>query len=274
MRIALPYLILLLTGSLPLIAADQEMPRSNPSTIRIVTVEPTPEASKVGVKIIYPEDEKTQENPLDILVRVDGYPLKTASEFPREEEVLNRTSAGQSIHIIIDNEPYFLQNEAIINALQDQEMYYEQVVNFQIPSLSPGQHLIRIFPARSYGESLKSEGCFAMRLFSLSDDQRKLDVDPNGPILTYNEPQGEFSYSASKPLLFDFYITNAQLSRDGYKVRLTIDSNVQRILTRWTPYYIYGLTKGVHKLQIELLDKNNQLVPGMTNRVTQTIVLK
>ena len=96
------------------------------------------------------------------------------------------------------------------------------------------------------------------------------------PYLTYNEPQGEFIVDKRnpKPILLDFYIHNCELSKDGYKVRLTIDNANQRILNSWQPYYIYGLKKGTHKIRLELLDPENSLLPGMFNKVERTIVVK
>lgn len=269
-------LSLLLFVFASLTAAEQDEPLSNPSDVRVVAVEPTPEGNQVETKIVHPRNnDMERSNPVDVLIRLDGYPLRTYSQFPRAREVVNYNKAGQSLHVFIDNEPYFPENEAIVNALQDQDIYYEQVLDFKIPfKLKPGQHLLRVFPARSYGESLKGDGCFAMRLFYVSSQEPKLDFDPNGPFLTFNQPQGELTYNKSKPVLLDFYITNAQLSRDGYKVRLTIDNAIQRILSRWIPYYIYGLNKGHHTFKLELLNKTNDVVPGMTNSVTRTIVLK
>jgi hypothetical protein len=257
-------------------AAEQETPSPNPTDIRVVAVESTPEGDEVETKIVHPRNNDLERsNPIDVLIRLDGYPLRTYSQFPRAKEVQNYNKTGQSLHIFIDNEPYFPQNEAIVNALQDQDIYYEQVLDFKIPfNLKPGQHLIRVFPARSYGESLKGDGCFAMRLFYVGSQEPKLDFNPDGPFLTFNQPQGEMTYNKSKPILLDFYITNTQLSRDGYKVRLTIDDTVQRVLTRWSPYYIYGLKQGKHSLKLELLDESNSVVPGMTNSVTRTVVLK
>jgi hypothetical protein len=258
-------------------AAEQGTPKSNPSDIRVVVVEPTPEGDHIETKIIHPRDNDVERsNPVDVLIRLIGYPLRTYSQFPRAKEVLNYNKTGQSLHVFIDNEPYFIQNEAIVNALQPQDnVYYQQVLDFKIPfNLKPGQHLLRVFPARSFGESLKGDGCFAMRLFFESTQEPKLDFDPNGPFLTYNQPQGEIAYAKSKPVLLDFYITNAQLSRDGYKVRVTIDDIAERVLTRWTPYYVYGLKEGKHTFKLELLDESNTVVPGMTNSITRTITLK
>ena len=48
-----------------------------------------------------------------------------------------------------------------------------------------------------------------MSFFSDSIDEKIDDpaMDLTLPYLTYNEPQGEFEFSLTKPILLDFYIT-------------------------------------------------------------------
>ena len=137
-------------------------------------------------------------------------------------------------------------------------------------------HVIRTFPVRSYNESFKSYGAFAASTFYYQENKGTSDVDLSKPYLTYNEPQGEYDYDRKniQPILLDFYVTNCELSKDGYKVRLTIDNENQRILTSWQPYYIYGLKKGQHRIRLELIDPQNNYVSGPFNDVTRTIVIK
>ena len=99
-------------------------------------------------------------------------------------------------------------------------------------------------------------------------------MDLNKPYLTYNEPQGRYTYNESTPLLLDFYISNCKLSIDGYKVALSINGNLIQKLAEWTPYYIYGLNKGTHNIKLELLDASNEIVPGFFNVVEREILLE
>jgi hypothetical protein len=257
-------------------AAYQQEPVPNPTEIRVLSVDPTPEAEEVEIKILYPLDNDLEKkNPVGVQIRLDGFPLRTYSQFPRAKEVLNYNKEGQSLHIFIDNEPYFIENVAIVSALQVPDFYYQQNLEFNIPyTLKPGQHILRVFPARSYGESLKGDGCFEARAFFVGGKTPLLDVDLDQPYLTYNQPQGDIKYEKNRPILLDFYLANIKLSRDGYKVRLTIDGNVRRILTRWCPYYVYGLKQGQHTFKLELLNEANQVVPGLFNKVERVIMLK
>ena len=137
-------------------------------------------------------------------------------------------------------------------------------------------HVIRAYPCRSYHESIKSANAFTASIFYFQEKKDNPKVDLSAPYLTYNFPQGDIPYNEKKPkpVLLDFYLTHCTLSKDGYKVRLTIDGNIQRQLTTWQPYYIYGLKKGMHKIRLELLDPKNKRVAGLFNDVERTITLK
>ncbi len=249
----------------------------NPQGVRLVPVDPTPEPDEVKMTILFPETDKPiKSQPVRGQIRLEGYPLGVDSDFPRKREVFNDPN-GQSVHIFVDNQPYFEVNEALIDALDDTEEYFDQTADFEISAkLQPGMHVIRIFPVRSFNESLKGDGCFAARTFYYKEQKDNPQIDLSGPYLTYNEPQGEYTYNkrSPEPILLDFYLTNCQLSKDGYKVRVTIDNDVQRTVVSWQPHYIYGLKKGLHRIRLELLDEQNRSVGGLFNDVERTIVVK
>ncbi|MGC1878436.1 MAG: hypothetical protein WA347_07805 [Rhabdochlamydiaceae bacterium] len=257
--------------------ANLEEQPSNPKGLRIVPVDPTPDPDHVETRILYPkENEIKTSSPVKGQIRLEGIALGVDTEQPRKKEIWNDPE-GQSLHIIIDNQPSFSVNEALIDALDDVENYFDQTADFEIPfKLQPGMHVLRAFPVRSYNESIKSDKAFAATVFYYQEKKGNSSVDLSEPYLTYNEPQGQYDYDSKnlKPLLLDFYITNCELSKDGYKIRLTIDNDNQRILTTWQPYYIYGLKKGQHRIRLELLDSQNNYVSGLFNDVTRTIVLK
>jgi len=110
-----------------------------------------------------------------------------------------------------------------------------------------------------------------VRRFYIGERKDNLDVDLCGPYLTYNEPLASLRYCSCKPILLDFYLSNIQLSQDGYKVRVTIDGDITRVLTQWVPYYIYGIPSGSHTVQLELINEKNEVAPGIFNKVTRTI---
>lgn len=260
-----------------LFGAEMKDHAPNPQNIRVVPVEPTPEPNQVKTKIQFPKvDQLYDSTSMKGQIKLEGYPLGVDSDFPRKKEIKNN-SEGQSLHVFIDNQPYFPLNEAVVDALEDFENYYDQTVIFQIPfTLQPGMHVMRVFPVRSFNESLKGDNCYDMHVFYYKIIKDNPQMVLEEPYLTYNEPQGEFKMDSNnlKPILLDFYISNCELSKDGYKVRLTIDGSNQRILTSWQPYYIYGLKKGMHRIRLELLDPQNVRIPGIFNDVERSIVIK
>ncbi len=257
-------------------AAELKDHHPNLGEVRVVPATPTPEPEFIQMAIAFPqENEVKTQQPIGVQLRLEGYPLGVNSDFPREREVFNDPE-GQSLHIFIDDRPYFVENTAFISSLDDSENYYQQTLDFSIPyHLQPGMHVMRIFPVRSYNESIKKcTGCFRAHVFYVHTKQKNLNVDLNEPYLTYNEPQGDYKFNPTKPILLDFYITNCQLSKDGYKVRLSIDGTTQRVINQWVPFYVYGLKKGSHVFRLQLMDPQNNLVPGIFNDVERTIFIR
>lgn len=253
---------------------------SSPSTldVRVIRVSPAPEQHSVTLKTIFPRPyENKRKNPINLQLRLKGFVLGALSQDERSSEIYNHKE-GQSLHVLIDNFPYFSCSQTVQNAsCKSGDDFCSAIVSFLIPfSLKSGQHVIRCFPAHSYGESLKKEGCFRAQTFYFQDRLKKdtFNFDPKRPYLTYNEPQGIYPASKSKPILLDFYLTNCNLSEKGYKVRFSINNEVVSTLTEWTPYYVYGLKKGTYLFKLELLDSNHQLVSGCFNYSERDVIIQ
>ncbi len=133
-------------------------PAKNTSGIRIMPVARTPEATTVALKIAVPREDQVVSYPTWIQFRIDGYALGAgSSQFERASELVN-SKLGQSVHVVIDDRPYFAVNEPAIDPFNEATYFYNMSYKFKVPfSLSSGAHTLRMFPARSYGESLKGE---------------------------------------------------------------------------------------------------------------------
>ena len=239
--------------------------------VRVVPVPPTPESNTVVTKIVFPRPyENKRKTPVNVQLRVEGFPLGVITQNDRSKEIYDDPE-GQAIHVIVDNEPYLIYNQSFEDSFDENREFYDKIVSFHIPfTLKPGMHVLRVFPARSYGESLKGKGPFSAEIFYFQDRKKSddLNIDLQKPYLTYNEPQGRYPSGSGDPILLDFLLSNCELSQDGYKVRLTVDKEVISTLTKYTLYLLYGLSPGKHTVKLELLDKDNKIVPGFFN-VTQ-----
>lgn len=256
-----------------LAVAAVKTPEASSSNIELVPVSRTPESNTTALKIAIPKPGQVVGTPTWVQFRIEGFSLGSASQFERASEVVE-TNMGQTVHVIIDDEPYFPINEPALDPFDQNGDYYDMSYKFKIPyRLSSGLHTIRMFPARSFGESLKGDNTFVAMNFYVGSEKNTSKVDLSGPYLTYNEPSNMLPLTADKPVLLDFYVTNAELSNNGYKVRLTIDGKVHSTLTSWQPYYIYGLKKGSHTIRLQLLDPSEKVVPGKFNDVKQTITI-
>lgn len=267
-----------LFASLMLVAASDTDIASdvNRSNIRTMPVARTPESNTIILAISVPKDGQViNRNPVWMQFRIDGYALESSSsQFDRANEI-SVSTMGQTVHVVIDNMPYFAVNgPALDPLLEEGGFYYDMRYKFEIPfKLKDGMHTIRAFPARSFGESLKGSTAVTALTFYMGDKTSDAEIDLSQPYITYNEPSNQMFLEEGKPILLDFLVSNAELSSDGYKIRLTIDGKVNRVITSYQPFYIYGLKRGKHTIRLELIDEENKLVAGIFNDVQQTFTV-
>lgn len=244
--------------------------------VRVLPVNRTPESESVMLAITLPKPKEIVTPPIWAQFRIEWYALGAgSSQFDRADEIAV-SDMGQTVHVVVDNLPYFAVNEPAINPFNEEGDYRITNYKFLIPfPLKEGMHTLRMFPARSFGESLKGSNTFQTLSFQVGKEAKSgLMVDWSSPYLTYNEPSDALPLTSHKPILLDFLISNCELTPDGYKVRLSIDGQVNRVLTSWQPYYIYGLKRGKHVIRLELIDENNLLVKGPFNDTERTIYVR
>ncbi len=243
-------------------------------SFRLVPVELTPEPGYVELTIQYPEDDELKNSlPILVQVRVEGYPLGIETEIQRRKEI-RACNKGQTIRVVVDDNPYILLNEdnAPTDAFDNHDAYFRQSVETKIKSnIKQGDHLIRVYPAYSYGEAVRGDGCFNASTFCFKKSGiSKINI--KDPMITYNEPQGVFS--SSQPVLLDFLTHNCSLSKDGYKVRLIIDGKMMEELTNSLPYYMHGLSKGSHTIKLELIDRSGKAINKPFTSPSRTITIR
>jgi len=242
--------------------------------VRVIAVKKTPEPNNVEITISYPENKQilSSGRKANLNFRLRGFSLGSDSySFRRSKDLIN-SKLGQTVHIIVDDNPYIAFSGPSMDPFDEEGDFYQQNYRLNLPyNLKDGMHTLRVFPCRSYGESLKCSSCYDGITFYVRDQKVVRTMNLRMPYLTYNEPSDNFVYPEGGPILLDFYINNCELSKDGYKVRLIVDGKRVRDLTEWTPYYLYDLDRGTHAVRLQLLDGNDHLVPGLFNDVTQKI---
>lgn len=258
---------------LAIIAAQPVVVESDVAdAIQVMPVNRAPESSTVVLALAIPQHGNVYpSNPIWVQFRIDGYSLGSNTPGTRADE-LAQSSMGQTLHVVVDNEPYLAVKDNAIDPFNEEGYYYDTSYKFELPyRLSEGSHTIRMFPARSFGESLKGENTYQAISFYVGSQKNRPGMDLSKPYITYNEPTDQMYLTQKQPVLLDFYISNCELSPDGYKVRLTLDGKSKRILTAWQPYYIFGLNQGKHTVRLELIDRSGKVVAGSFNDVQQTI---
>lgn len=221
--------------------------------------EVAPERPDARLGLTSPDDgERFEEGEIvEVRFSLSGYTLDEPT--PGGDERGIARAHGQHLHLILNNEPY--------DALYDAD---EPVVFEDLPA---GTHHFRAFPGTDWHESVKTPGAFAMRTIHVGDEEAAPRVDPDGPLLTYSRPVGEYAGADADSILVDFYLTGARLSEDGYRVRLTVDGLGEAMITEWRPYLLLGLPAGDHTVRLELLDPEGEIVPGEFNRAERTITV-
>jgi hypothetical protein len=207
-----------------------------------------------------------------------------------------QTQMGNHIHIILDNQPY--------------EAHYNLEGGFELRNVADGEHTLRVFPSRPWHESYKNNGAFQMVKFivksggadatkpaTTNSGQQMSNVNANAhapaegkdmaqstagvvdaskPLLTYSRPKGEYKGADAEAIMIDFWLTNAKLAGDGgeYHARYSIDGNEAKMIDKWQPIWLSGLSDGKHSVKLELVDKNETLVDnGGYNSTTREITV-
>lgn len=173
--------------------------------------------------------------------------LQTLKDF---EYNLANSAKGQHIHFIVNNGPY--------------SAHYE---NLFTKELKDSTNVILAFLSRSYHESVKNLNAFILTQVG----EKQVDLDRE--LLFYSRPKGTYKGVDTEKLLLDFYLVNTEISKNGNKVRATIQDK-EFIIDEWAPYYIEGLSKGEVKIKLELIDSSGSLIDTHFNPSERTIILE
>lgn len=227
-----------------------------PAEITLTKLEGSPAFSEASLAM-QGEPTMNEDGTYTFNFEVDGYELGAQTEAPM---AMANSGKGQHIHLIVDNDPY--------------EAHYEPTATTDKLS-EPGNHVVLAFLSRSYHESVKnleSPSSFVLGQYQTGDGEYE-EADFSAPHLFYSRPKGTYVGEDTKNLLLDFFVLNADLGPEGYKVRATINGQ-EFMLEEWAPYVLNGLPMGELSVKLELLDAEGKPVPGPFNTVERTVMLK
>ena len=213
--------------------------------IKISKVEGSPKYEDAALVL----NELNSGSELEFSFDVKNYELGAQTEHEFQYSLAN-SKKGQHIHLIINNNPY--------------SAHY---TNKFKKKLDPDNGVILAFLSRSYHESVKNKNAY---IFTQYGDLEKIDLDKQ--YLFYSRPKGTYTGQDTKKLLLDFYLINTTISKNGNKVRATINDE-EFLIDEWSPYYIEGLPKGEVKIKLELINSLGELIDSPFNPSIRTVIL-
>ncbi len=235
---------------------------TNGSDSTKMTIEPLAESSDFADASLKIADVKTQMVGTDsakmtVNFNVANYELTKQTMDMTSGECAN-SEKGQHIHFILDNKPY----QAIYKP--------ENTVTLALNS----EHYLLSFLSRSYHLSVKSSEASVLVHFKIDEKGNfvKLD-DPKTPMLFYSRPKGEYAGKDVQNVLLDFYVKNAIIAQDAYKVKVSVGDTTFTV-DKWQPYFIKGAPMGDLKLNIQLLDAKGNSVTGDNTSIARSVTLK
>ncbi len=208
---------------------------------------------KPQVAIVFPrQGTKLRETQTNVQLSVKDFPL-----FQDE-----RLGLGLNLHLILDNEPYI--------------PLYSVEEPITLENLTPGTHTLRVFACLPWHESLKTQGAYAETSFSVLTETEDNYPQSDAPLLTYNEPTGNYS---AEPIMLDFYIKDP--AKENLKSGDTIPNSVKVtvndesfIVDQWHPIYLKGFKEGNNLVQLDLIDSGGNKIDNAFNSTVRLITYK
>ena len=213
-------------------------------TLTKVIGSPEYENASLNVKAIEMVDKESKFS-----FNIENYDLgvQTSKNFDYQ---LANSAKGQHIHFIVNNGPYSAHYTDSFSKGFEKE-----------------SNVILAFLSRSYHESVKNKDAYILTQVGEND------IDLENEFLFYSRPKGTYKGADTENLLLDFYLVNTEISKNGNKVRATIQ-DTEFIIDEWAPYYIEGLPKGEINIKLELIDSSGNLIKTPFNPSIRNVILE
>lgn len=185
---------------------------------------------------------------------VKGYDLKAQTTDNASKPCAN-SKDGQHIHFIMDNAPY--------------KALYEP--RNEVTVAVGSEHYVLCFLSRSYHQSLKNAPAAKLLHFKVDEKGKLVKLDDKAPKLFYSRPKGDYIGKDTANVLLDFYVWNAPLAADGYKVKAEVmnedlKTDTTFTIATWESNFIQNLGTGKCKVSLTLMDKDGKQVQDAVSR--------
>ncbi len=227
-------------------------------SLKIYPAPASPEYADAKLMRIKPEDmANVAKGAVKFDFKVENYDLGMQTPDAADKGLAN-SDKGQHIHLIVDNSPYSA------HYMPGLEKEFEM-----------GNHYAIAFLSRSYHESVKNPNAFQVFQFSTGTQGKDMDkpYDLTQPMLFYSRPKGDYKGADTKKVLFDFYLSNAELAPDGMSVMLTINDSLDFEFDKWQPYIVEGLPMGENTFTIKLTNAQGTVVNSEVNVIERKFTL-
>ena len=242
-------------------AADGKKESAPRMPVAIASVANSPEFPAATLTLASAKAEKVGKDSAKVTFNfgIQNYELKSQTA-DAGAKGCNNSDKGQHIHFILDNSPY--------------KALYEPKNEITLPA-DGKEHYLMCFLSRSYHESLKSKGAAILCHFKIDEkgDLKMLD-EPKTPMVFYSRPKGDYIGKDTASILLDFYVWNATLANDGYKVKaqimnLDLKTDTSMNIVAWQSDFIQNLGTGKCKVTLTLTDKDGKQVDGPMTTATR-----
>lgn len=212
--------------------------------------------AKLGIGNVTATKQGEDSVKVSFAFNVQNYELKSQTA-DAGSKLCNNSDKGQHIHFILDNKPYVALYEP----------------KHDVVLAKNTEHHLLVFLSRSYHESVKTQGAAAIYHFKIDENGKlqKLE-EPKTPMVFYSRPKGDYLGKDTENLLFDFYVWNANLGANDYKVKALVKTDAGETpfdVTQWKPKFINGMPMGKSSITLTLVDKDGNKVDGPETEVTR-----
>lgn len=118
------------------------------------------------------------------------------------------------------------------------------------------------------GFSIKTKHSIKVYSFKVIEENQP-SIDAEAPMIFINRPIP----NEQGGVALDFILVNTSLSEDGYLVKVNIDGK-DFYADKWIPFNIHGLKPGKHKIQVSIVNKDNEELDYLFCNDSREFILK